>query len=72
MKSKQEIMQSTSSTEVWGWIVEASKGPAPVDQDVIGHFDQLRKDELRAVVGPDFDPESHYDFKTVRKKEQDA
>ena len=70
MKTKEEILMAKKSSEVWRWIVEA---PSPLDSDpdVIQLFVQLSEQELRDYIGPDYDPETHYDIPRRKKEAND-
>ncbi|MEH2939790.1 hypothetical protein [Lawsonibacter sp. JLR.KK007] len=70
MKTKEEILNAKKSSDVWRWIV-AAPSPLDSDPDVLKYFEELREKELREYIGPDYDPEMHYDFLTRKKKEND-
>ena len=69
MKTKEEILKAKTSQEVLEWI---KKNPTIVDEEVGQYFNELARKEFRECIGPDYDPDTHYDFNTRRKKETDV
>ena len=70
MKTKEEILKAKKSSDVWRWIVSA---PSPLDSDpdVLEYFEELREKEFREYIGPDYDPEMHYDIPRRKKEAND-
>ena len=69
MKTKEEILKAKTSREVLEWM---KKNSAVVDEEVGQYFNELARKEFRESIGPDYDPDTHYDFKTPRKKKTDG
>ena len=67
MKTKEEILNAKKSSDVWRWIV-AAPSPLDSDPDVLKYFEELRAKELREYIGPDYDPEMHYDISKCKKE----
>lgn len=66
MKTKEEILKAKTAHEVLEWM-KATPDPHP--PEVAEYFNELVRREFRAQVGPDYDPEMHYDFLTPKKRE---
>ena len=68
MKTKEEILKAQTAREVLEWI---KANPAAFDEEVGQYFNKLSQKEFRERIGPDYDPDIHYDFNIRRKKETD-
>ena len=68
MKNKEEILKAETAHEVLEWMKAT---PAPHPPEVAEYFNFLAAKELREYIGPDYDPEMHYDIPR-RKKEATA
>ena len=66
MKTKEEILKAEKSSDVWRWIVAVPD--ELVDEEVCQYFSFLREKEFREYIGPDYDPETHYDIPRRKKK----
>ena len=69
MKTKEEILEAKSAKEVLKWI---QANPDEFDAEVGEYFNELARQEFRDRIGPTFDPDTHYDFKSPRKKKTDG
>lgn len=67
MKTKEEILRATTSHEVLEWMKAT---PPPHPPEVAELWNKLLAKEFEEYIGPDFDPEMHYDFLTRKKKEE--
>lgn len=68
MKTKEEILKATTAHEVLEWMKAT---PSPHPPEVAELWNKLLAKEFEERIGPDFDPEMHYDFLTRKKKEND-
>lgn len=67
MKTKEEILKAETAHEVLEWLKALPR--EQVDEEVCQHFNVLAAKEFEERIGPDFDPEMHYDFLTPKKRE---
>ena len=68
MKNKEEILKSETAHEVLEWMKAT---PAPHPPEVAEYFNFLAAKELREYIGPDYDPEMHYDIPRRKKEAND-
>lgn len=66
MKTKEEILQAKTAHEVLEWMKAT---PGPHDPEIAEHYNTLARKEFEALVGPDYDPDTHYDFMQKKKVE---
>ena len=69
MKTKEEILKAKTAHEVLEWLKALPY--EEVDEEVCQYFNVLAAKEFEERIGPDYDPEMHYDFLTRKKKEND-
>ena len=69
MKTKEEILQANTSAEVLRWLQAL---PPPHPPEVAEYFNYLAAKELREYIGPDYDPETHYDIPKRKRGANDA
>lgn len=61
------VMGSTPLCQkVLEWIKAA---PEEFDEEVGAYFNKLAQEEFIARIGPDYDPDTHYDFMQKKKRE---
>ncbi|MEY8233612.1 hypothetical protein AALA82_18655 [Oscillospiraceae bacterium 50-16] len=69
MKTRDEILKAETAKEVLLWIQSAPD--ELVDEEVCQYFNFLAAKELREYIGPDYDPEMHYDIPRRKKEAND-
>ena len=68
MKTKEEILRATTSHEVLEWMKAT---PPPHPPEVAELWNKLLAKEFEEYIGPDFDPEMHYDIPRRKKEAND-
>lgn len=68
MRTREEILKAVTAKEVLLWMQAVPD--ELIDEEVCQYFHKLAKKEFAEHIGPDYNPEMHYDFGPRKKKEE--